>query len=125
MPTERYRRRVAGGHPPARIARVLILAVVTIAALSLTVGVVTGVIAGVLLALDRLVLPDRHVLATGAVVALVLVPVFWFLGSDLPLTPPAPRIQSNTLAHHVGGLAVWLLFLSVMMEFRPISKESM
>lgn len=81
----------------------------------LTVGVIPAVLAALLVALDRLV-PSKRVLATVAVVVIGLVPVLWFVGSSAPLTPPAPRIQANTLAHMVGGLGVWLLFVAVLVE---------
>lgn len=80
-------------------------------AISLTVGTVPAVLAmGILLA-DRYVFPDKRLVASAAFGALVVLPFVWFLGSSLPLMPPAPRIQDNTWAHQVGGLAVWLLFI--------------
>lgn len=124
MPGQRHRRPTPGRQTSARNTRVVILAVGTTVALWLTVGLVTGIIAGILVVLDRLVLPGRHVLATSAVVALALIPILWFVGSELPLSPPALRIQDNAVAHHIGGLAVWLLFLSAVTDAPAARKES-
>lgn len=79
--------------------------------------VVLGLLVG-----DRLLRPDEHVLATAAVVLIVAVPVVWFLGSTLPLSPPSARLNDNVLAHQVGGLAVWTLFLAACAEV--FSRES-
>ena len=82
------------------------------AAIYFTVGTVPAVLAmGILLA-DRYVFPDRRLVASAAVGVLVVLPFVWFLGSSLPLMPPAPRIRDNAWAHQLGGLAVWLLFIS-------------
>lgn len=80
-----------------------------------SVGAGAALVAAMLAALE-LVWPGRRILATAALIALILVPLVWFAGSDLPLSPPAPRIQDNALAHHVGGLAVWLMFLAALLE---------
>lgn len=81
-----------------------------------TVGWVAAGLALVLLVADRLLLPGRKVLPTAAVVLLAAVPVAWFLGSSLPFIPPATRLNDNLVAHHLGGLAVWTLFLAAAVE---------
>lgn len=89
----------------------------------LTVGLVASVAAGVLVALQRLGPQERRIVATAAVIAMMLLPVAWFAGSVLPLFPPATRIQENSLAHQLGGLAMWLLFLAVVLDPRATAKE--
>ncbi|GAA4121509.1 hypothetical protein GCM10022415_24370 [Knoellia locipacati] len=89
------------------------------AAVWATVGWVAAVVALLLLVGERVVRPGGRVLATAAVVLLVAVPVAWFLGSSLPLYPPATRLNDNLVAHHIGGLAIWVHFLAACVEVRP------
>lgn len=102
--------------PPARLLVLVVLLGVIAAAVWFTVGPLSAVAAPLIVAVDRRISAERRLLATSAVVALTLVPVLWFVGTGLPLTPPAARIQDNVLAHEVGGLAVWLLFLAVLLD---------
>lgn len=88
---------------------------------AVTVGVPVALVVLALLAMNRVVGPQRRLLSTAAVVVLAVVPIAWFAGSSLPLSPPAPRIQDNELAHQVGGLGVWLLFLAAL--FDHVSQE--
>ena len=81
-----------------------------------TVGGVVALLVLLLLVGERVVRPGGRVLATASVVLLVLVPLAWFLGSALPLDPPAARLNDNLVAHHLGGLAVWVLFLAACVE---------
>ncbi|MDN5715805.1 MAG: hypothetical protein L0G89_01080 [Janibacter sp.] len=97
----------------------LVGAVMAVGAIFVTVGGVAAFVAMIVLALDRAVLPARRVLGTFAVVAFALVPLLWFAGSTLPLDPPIPRIQANAAAHQAGGVAVWMLFLTVCFTLRP------
>lgn len=89
-----------------------------------TVGWVAAVAAVLLLVADRLLWPGRRILATAAVGVLVAVPVAWFLGSSLPLFPPSTRLNDNLVAHHLGGLAVWTLFLAACVEVVPRESDS-
>ncbi|GGB67657.1 hypothetical protein N798_14510 [Knoellia flava TL1] len=89
------------------------------AAVWATVGWVAAVAAVLLLVADRLVWPGRRILATAAAALVVAVPVVWFLGSSLPLFPPSVRLNDNLLAHQLGGLAVWTLFLAACVEVVP------
>lgn len=84
-----------------------------------TVGWIPALLALALLVADRVVRPGSHVLATAGVVLLVCLPLVWFLGSSLPLYPPAPRLNDNLLAHQLGGLALWTLFLAACVEVVP------
>lgn len=86
------------------------------AAVWATVGEVAAIVVLALLVTERRLLRGRRVLATSAVVLLAAVPAAWFLGSSLPLFPPAARLNDNLLAHHLGGLAVWTLFLAAIVE---------
>lgn len=81
----------------------------------LTVGPIAGLVTALVVTVDRWRSRAR-VLPLATMSALVLVPVAWFQGSRVPLTSPGPRVLDNTLAHHVGGLAVWLLFLAALVE---------
>lgn len=94
------------------------------AAVWATVGWMAALMALLLLVLDRAVWPDRRVLPTAAVVLLVAVPFAWFLGSSLPLFPPSPRLNDNLLAHHVGGLAIWVLFLAAVVDVLSARRNS-
>lgn len=87
----------------------------TTAGVAVTVGYVAAGLCAVLGAVSLLRRTPR-LLAVAALAATVLVPIMWFAGSDLPLSTPAPRIQDNALAHQVGGLAVWLMFLAVVLD---------
>lgn len=60
--------------------------------------------------------PDRQVVATATVALFVALPCAWLAGSGLPLSPPAPRLQDNTTAHQLGGLAVWMLCVAVWLD---------
>ncbi|KGN32687.1 hypothetical protein N802_17155 [Knoellia sinensis KCTC 19936] len=84
-----------------------------------TVGWLPAIVVLVLLVAERVIRPGSHVLSTAAVVLLAAIPVAWFLGSSLPLYPPAPRLNDNTLAHQLGGLAIWTLFLAACVEVNP------
>jgi hypothetical protein len=85
---------------------------------------VVALVALALLLIERLVRPKSHVLSTVAVLLLVAVPIAWFLGSSLPLFPPASRLNDNVVAHHLGGLAVWVLFLAACVEVRTGEKDT-
>lgn len=100
-----------------------LLGVLTIGGVWVTVGPLAAAVVAGLLVIHRLLLPGRRVLATAALIGFVLIPVVWFVGSGLPLSPPAPRIQDNVLAHQVGGLAVWFLFIAVMDETRASRQQ--
>lgn len=89
-----------------------------------TVGSVPAIVALLLIVGERVVRPDGHVLATAAVVLLALVPVAWFLGSSLPLFPPSLRLNDNLVAHQLGGLAIWTLFLAACVEIHPRESDS-
>lgn len=89
-----------------------------------TVGWVPAFVALALLVADRVLRPDDHVLATAALALLAAVPVLWFVGSSLPLWPPSTRLDDNVLAHQVGGLAVWTLFLAACVEVRLRESDS-
>lgn len=96
-----------------------LLWIVAVGAVWFTVGWIPALVTLALLAAERVVRPGSHVLATAAVVLLVCLPVVWFLGSALPLYPPAPRLNDNLLAHQLGGLALWTLFLAACVEVLP------
>lgn len=81
-----------------------------------TVGGLAACVVGSLLILDLVSRRSQHLLANAALVALLLLPAIWFIGATGPLYPPAPRIQANTLAHQIGGAAVWLMALAVVVE---------
>lgn len=98
--------------------------VVATAAVWFTVGWLPAVVALLLIVGERLVRPHDHILATAAVVFLVLVPIAWFLGSSLPLFPPSLRLNDNLIAHQLGGLAIWTLFLAACVEVRPRESDS-
>ena len=87
----------------------------SVVGVAVTVGYVVAALAAVLGAIS-LRWRQPRLLSLAAFAAMVLVPLTWFAGSGLPLSPPAPRIQDNTLAHHVGGLAVWLMFVAVVLD---------
>ena len=89
-----------------------------------TGGWVAALVALLLLIGERVLRPGGRVLATAAVVLLVAVPVAWFLGSSLPLFPPSSRLNDNLFAHHLGGLAVWTLFLAACVEVRSPESDS-
>lgn len=93
-----------------------VLWVVAAAAVWASVGWLPGIVVLLLIVGERLVKPDGHVLATAAVALLVSVPALWFLGSSLPLFPPSARLNDNLVAHQVGGLAIWTLFLASCVE---------
>lgn len=93
--------------------------VVAAMAVWVTVGWIPALVALVLLGGDRVLWPGRRVLATAAVVLVAAVPLAWFLGSSLPLYPPSTRLNDNLLAHQVGGLAIWVMFLAAVVEVRP------
>src|SRR5690606_30155045 len=78
-------------------------------------GILTSILAITAGVLED-VWPRRRILATAALVTLLLLPVVSFAVPTLPLSPPAVRIQENPLAHHVGGLAVWLMFLAALLD---------
>jgi len=106
-------RRSAAGRPSPWEPLLWVLAG---AAVWATVGWVAAATAVLLLVADRLLWPGRRVLSTAALVLLAAVPVAWFLGSSLPLFPPSTRLNDNLVAHHLGGLAVWTLFLAACVE---------
>jgi len=118
-------RNVSGERPSHNARRAWAVALLSALVVGLTVGMVPGVIAGALVLVDQILLPGRSLLATSAVVALGLVPILWFVGSELPLSPPAVRVQDNVAAHHAAGLAIWLMFLTVAFEVRIVRKEPM
>ncbi|MEO7268146.1 MAG: hypothetical protein ABIW49_02940 [Knoellia sp.] len=60
--------------------------------------------------------PDRKVAATATVALFVALPFAWLAGSGLPFSPPAPRLQDNTSAHQLGGLAIWMLCVAVWLD---------
>ena len=110
-------------HPAPRASRAtrpalaeMLLWLLAALAVWATVGVVASIVVLALLIAERRLLPGRRVLATAAVALLAAVPAAWFLGSSLPLFPPATRLNDNLLAHHLGGLAVWTLFLAAVVE---------
>lgn len=81
--------------------------------LLLTVGPLPA-LAGVAvsLALGR---STRRLLTAAAVLLACVVPV-WFLGSSLPLSEAASRVQDNDLVHGVAGVGVWLLSVAVVRD---------
>lgn len=89
-----------------------------------TVGWLPALVVVALLVIERVVRPGTHVLANSGVALLVLVPIAWFLGSSLPLFPPATRLNDNLLAHQLGGLAIWILFLAACVEVRPRESDA-
>lgn len=98
--------------------------IVASVAVWVTVGWLPAIVTLLLIVGERLLRPDDHVLASAAVVFLVLVPIAWFLGSSLPLFPPSLRLSDNLVAHQVGGLAIWTLFLAACVEVRPRESDS-
>lgn len=109
--------------PARRLVEPLIW-VLASAAVWFTVGWLPAIVTLLLLIGERMLRPDDHVLATAAVVLLVLVPITWFLGSSLPLFPPSLRLNDNLVAHQVGGLAIWTLFLAACVEVHPRESDS-
>ena len=94
------------------------------AAVWVTVGWLPALVTLVLIVGEQLIMPNRHVLSTAAVAFLVLVPIAWFLGSSLPLSPPSLRLNDNLVAHQLGGLAIWTLFLAACVEVRNRESDS-
>lgn len=101
---------------PLQEAAPVLVAVVTAPAVWWTVGPIAAGLVLAVLVLDWAVLPGRRILGSAAVMAMVLLPIAWSAGSGLPLYPAVPRAQENLLAHHVGGVAIWLVFLSVLVD---------
>lgn len=101
----------------------MVLAVLAVPAIWWTVGSFAAGLVAVLLVLDWIVFPDRQVLPRIAVLVMLGVPMAWFIGSGLPLYPSVPRIQSNMLAHSTAGVAVWLLFLAVLVGWRTTRQD--
>lgn len=58
---------------------------------------------------------SRALLTAAAVLLAAVVPV-WFLGSSLPLSAAATRVQDNVLVHGLAGVAVWLLSVAVVRD---------
>lgn len=112
MRSRRHRARPS----PQQEAAPVVTAVVSFVLVWWTVGPVAagGVLA--VLVLDWVVLPGRRVLAFASVTAMLLVPVAWSGGSLMPLWPAVARAKDNLIAHQVGGLALWLLFLTVVVD---------
>lgn len=101
---------------PLQEAAPVLLAVIAAPSVWWTVGPLAAGLVLVVLVLDWVVLPGRGILGSAAVVAMVLLPIAWSAGSGLPLYPAVPRAQANLLAHHLGGVAIWLVFLSVLVD---------
>ncbi|WP_427383067.1 hypothetical protein [Janibacter sp. G56] len=96
----------------------MFLAALAVVAVWATVGPAPAVLMGGLLLAHWWAGPKRRLLSTAAVVLVISLPVLWFLGSSVPLTPPATRISDNLVAHQAGGLAIWTLFLAAWVEVR-------
>lgn len=93
-------------------------AVVAALAVYATVSWQAALVTTTVLMADRIVARRHHLMATAAVAALALIPVAWFTGSSLPLSPPVSRVADNLFVHHLAGVAIWLLFLTVWVEQR-------
>ena len=81
--------------------------------LLVTVGPLPA-LAGVLVAL-AVGRRSRSLLTASAVLLAAVVPM-WFLGSSLPLSAAATRVQDNVLVHGLAGVAVWLLSVAVVRD---------
>ncbi|WP_353953642.1 hypothetical protein V6K52_09605 [Knoellia sp. S7-12] len=88
-----------------------------------TVGGWAALGAGALLVYDRVFAPDRRFLATATVILLMAIPVVWLLGSSIPLDSPSTRLQDNTAAHQLGGLAIWMLCVAAWLDISPLERE--
>ncbi|EAP99252.1 hypothetical protein JNB_03750 [Janibacter sp. HTCC2649] len=85
----------------------------------LTVGIWAALGAVLLLVWDRWISPGRKVLANATVVLFVAIPVVWLLGTGVALNLPSQRLQDNVAAHQLGGLAMWMLCVAVLLDLKP------
>ena len=99
--------------PPGSIRSWLVGTAVAGLGLLVTVGPLPA-LAGVVVAL-AVGRRSRTLLTASAVLLTAVVPM-WFLGSSLPLSAAATRVQDNALVHGLAGVAVWLLSVAVVRD---------